>query len=136
MAVPDDEDDDSDGNCGYALFGGSIDPTPTASSAARARDVDVLETLVSLQSFEGYWEWNEALFQKLGVDCRKILSGPSMKQSATLATAIVLTFMEAKLAGRKDEWELLAEKARAWLKIELQPRDAQEYLNLVTGLLE
>jgi hypothetical protein len=135
MPVLDDEDDDSDGDCGHALFDSPIDPTTTASSAARAHEVDALETVVSLQTFEGYWQWDESLFQNLGVDCRKVLSEQSMKQSAALATAIVLNFMEEKLAERKDEWEMLAEKARDWLKIKLQPRDVQEYLNLVADLL-
>lgn len=128
------EDDDSAEDCGFGLFDGPNDP-PAATKAV-AREEDALETIVSLQTFEGYWEWNQSLFQKLGVDYKKVLSGQSMAQSATLATAIILVFMEAKLAEREDEWEMLAEKARDWLKINLQAHDAQGYLSRVKDLLE
>jgi hypothetical protein len=33
-----------------------------------------------------------------------------------LATALVLGCLEGELGGLKDEWEMMAEKAREWLR--------------------
>jgi hypothetical protein len=130
-----DEEDDSAEDCGFGLFDDDSYAPPATIKAAIPEE-DKLESVVSLQTFEGYWEWNESLFDKLGINWGKVLKGQSMTQSATLATAIVLAFLEAKLADREDEWEMLADKAHDWLKMKLQQGDVQEHVSLVKDLLE
>lgn len=113
---------------GSSLFSASA-ATPPAVEAHQPKDP--LETVVELQAFDGYWKWTDELFAALGVDGHKIcaqartssneaaaalrtdLETPSEK----LATAIVLAFLERKMKDRKDEWEMLAEKAYRWLEV-------------------
>jgi len=49
-----------------------------------------------------------------------------------LATAIVVLFLEKKMQDEEDTWELVVEKARAWLESEL----AEEVLARIWQLAE
>jgi len=109
----------------------------------------VLEALVRQQTFTGSWDWNgdlhrevfdqqsgqagnrtegslsEFLASKLVALEKLLLSGrcaqaQSLAQPGPLlATALVLAFLQSKFADRKDEWEMLAEKAEDWLRDEM-----------------
>lgn len=97
--------------------GGSVAPqTPEA----------VLELIVDRQAFDGAWQWDGgALVGLLGLDAAGVAAkatavvGTSVAEGKMLdiaATAAVLAYLEAKLAGKKDEWEMMAEKAAGWLE--------------------
>lgn len=86
----------------------------------------VLEIIVERQAFDGAWQWDGAqLVRWLGLDAVQVAAkarevvGASVvedKMLAIAATAAVLAYLEVKLAGKKDEWEMMAEKAVAWLE--------------------
>ncbi|KAK3345908.1 hypothetical protein B0T25DRAFT_592311 [Lasiosphaeria hispida] len=86
----------------------------------------VLELIVERQAFDGAWQWDGgALVRGLGLDAAGVsakvtaLVGKSVSGVQVLdiaATAAVLAYLEAKLAGKKDEWEMMAEKASGWLE--------------------
>lgn len=112
---------------------------PAESSALDSEiPSDTLEALVTLQAFEGSWAWNGKLFAALGVDeaaaASKIASlfGASSPKTSLSATALVLAFLETRLAAKKDEWEMLADKALAWLASQLKSKgdskSAEEYV--------
>ncbi|EGZ77036.1 hypothetical protein NEUTE2DRAFT_78055 [Neurospora tetrasperma FGSC 2509] len=89
-----------------------------------ATPLEPLEALVSLQHFDGSWSWTEKLLDILGqsqLTEEKVEEryGVSMPNTDMLATALVLAYLEAKLVEERDEWEMLADKAREWLKSEL-----------------
>ncbi|GAB1311476.1 hypothetical protein MFIFM68171_01686 [Madurella fahalii] len=79
---------------------------------------DKLNSIVALQTFSGSWVWQDGLMAMLGVDKDKALARPG-GASDRLATALVLAYLELHLADKKDEWEMLAEKATDWLRGEL-----------------
>ncbi|KAK0632898.1 von Willebrand factor type A domain-containing protein [Immersiella caudata] len=111
----------------------SVTPLPT----------DALEAIVAKQSFEGSWTWgNGDLLAALGLDVSGL--GTKLRQlDAVLApgtdlaaTAVVLAYLEAKLAGKKEEWEMMAEKGMEWLDEELKGKSsAAGLVEKVKGIL-
>ncbi|KAK0656187.1 von Willebrand factor type A domain-containing protein [Cercophora newfieldiana] len=105
---------------------------------------DALEAIVAKQSFEGSWAWGKGeLLAILGLDVAglggKLQGLPVSSGTDLAATVVVLAYLEAKLAGKKDEWEMLAEKAMDWLDGELKakgaPVSAAELVEKVKGII-
>jgi hypothetical protein len=88
---------------------------------AKRTPADTLEAIVSLQTFEGYWEWSDKLYELLHMDRAAVEAFPAGldTKSSIVATACVLAFLEAKMASEKDEWEMLVEKSTRWLAAQL-----------------
>ncbi|KAK5651239.1 hypothetical protein OQA88_12703 [Cercophora sp. LCS_1] len=89
---------------------------------------DRLEAVVALQTFAGFWVWTPRLLKLLELDpnavdnkIRDLALGVS-PGSDLLATALALAYFKEKLAGREDEWEMVADKARDWLAQEAQAK--------------
>ncbi|KAK3393949.1 von Willebrand factor type A domain-containing protein [Podospora didyma] len=86
---------------------------------------DPLEALIALQTFTGSWAWTRSLLDVLKLQgsqaeiSQKAVSLNLDPVGSLFATALVLAFLETKLAGKKDEWEMLVEKARDWMSAEL-----------------
>lgn len=140
-AKQDESDDDDDEQVSPRVYALGLDPP--IRSAAPARNVDAFESIVASQTWEGYWKWNESFLQKLGVDIQKVLSsqplvalGPELSaKSDKLATALVLAFLQAKMADREEEWEMLVDKAYDWLTANVSNISARDYVTVVKGLL-
>lgn len=83
----------------------------------KAKLVDRLHGLISLQDFEGYWFFNAELCHIIGVRLAKVNSAVTKLNvdEKWLATALVVRYFEKRLADDKDTWELVVEKAREWL---------------------
>ena len=84
----------------------------------------LLQRLIARQSFEGSWEAIDKLpFDEMKLDrdaassSKAKLNEPNSEQ--LLATAIVVLFLEKKMQDEGETWELVVEKARAWLKSEV-----------------
>ena len=97
----------------------------------------LLQRLIARQSFEGSWEAIDKLpFDEMKLDrdaaslANAQLTEPNSEQ--LLATAIVVLFLEKKMQGEEDTWELVVEKARAWLESEV----AEDVLARVWQLAE
>jgi hypothetical protein len=85
----------------------------------------VLERLIQRQSFEGPWTRESLLCDAMGISRDTVQTSVLELTTATgfdeekiatvLATAIVVLFLEKKLASEEDTWELIVEKARDWL---------------------
>lgn len=69
---------------------------------------DKLRDIIALQTFEGFWEWSAELCGIVGIK-------EDEKKDSIFATAMAVRFLEVKLKGEKDVWELVVEKARGWL---------------------
>jgi Vault protein inter-alpha-trypsin domain/von Willebrand factor type A domain len=88
---------------------------------------DVLDRLVDMQSFVGSWAWSDALFKLIGVNSTaQALQDELTKgiQKDVLTTALVIAFLEAKMADEKDTWELIVDKARSWVKTQTTEADS------------
>ncbi|KAK3366793.1 von Willebrand factor type A domain-containing protein [Lasiosphaeria ovina] len=115
--------------------------TTPESATEGGKEEQTLEALVALQTFTGAWDWNSKLLKTLGLvekDVKaKAKSAGLYPRPDLLATALVLAYLQARLAGQQDEWEMLADKARDWMQGELASLgalSAEEYMEKVKGL--
>lgn len=94
---------------------------PIGRWAAPAAHMRPLDRFVHHQKANGSWELNENLAQALGRGLAELVASVPADVSADLwATALALTALDSQFAAEKEEWELLAGKARRWLARELK----------------
>jgi len=80
-----------------------------------------LDRIVVLQRADGSWDLDEELAAVLGVRLRKLqkklegATGDGEEAARAWATALALAWLESSAPESRGEWELLADKARAWL---------------------
>jgi Ca-activated chloride channel family protein len=80
-----------------------------------------VDDLVVLQRADGSWDLDEALASVLGKRLKKLqktlkdATGDPGEAARAWATALALAWLEANATDSRTEWELLAEKAKAWL---------------------
>lgn len=75
---------------------------------------DSLMAVVNLQKFDGSWTLIDAA--KLTALPKKRLQDANVsKNEMAWATAVILVLLEKKYSAEKDQWELLANKARAYI---------------------
>lgn len=113
--------------------GGSPSPRPPGDSSPQdlpTSDADAVERFIELQGFEGYWDLSLNLLNcffakissaKLSIPslkgiAAKELSVPAEIQDRVLATALAAVWLQHRLAGEKDTWELVVDKAMDWLR--------------------
>lgn len=125
-AEVDEEEADSDNTVSGPEEAGERQPDDRPEQTQRSAQ-EVLRLLISHQSFSGVFPYHSKVFRWLGIsvtDFRKVqqdlvvASSESVPERSDylLTTAIVVVYMERKLADYKDEWELVVEKARSWLE--------------------
>lgn len=86
--------------------------------------------IVALQSFSGFWKWSPALLKLLGFTESAVdqaLSSSGATKDAK-ATAVAITFLRMKLEDERESWDMMEEKAIAWLEDELGEVDARKLL--------
>ena len=76
-------------------------------------ETDALTLLVSLQQAAGYWSL-KAVADKI-IKKKGAMDPPQGVSTEVWATILALIFLEVRCAAQKDEWELIAMKAEAWL---------------------
>ena len=106
------------------LFGGRANSVNTSRKEEQAKEKKSipsgpkLDMLIELQTFEGFWEWDAALFAIISVSEKQAEQVETQigygKQA--VATALAVVFFERKLKSEKGAWELVVEKARGWLE--------------------
>jgi hypothetical protein len=80
-----------------------------------------LDRLILLQAADGSWDLTEDLANTLGCalsTLEAVLHGAAGDGATTRrawATALALAFLEIHATDARDEWALLADKARRWL---------------------
>lgn len=91
-------------------------PGPQCRSAAASSDA--LQPLLLIQAFDGSWQLGQGLAAALGLGGHTLtpeVGGIGVTDSVW-ATALGIAFLQLRLAGRSEEWALVAGKARAWLR--------------------
>jgi hypothetical protein len=91
--------------------------------------------LIQLQTFEGSWMWDEALFELLGHDSSAIKNkfvslysranrsteyGFSLEEQKVQATLLVLAWLVKTQLGSRGVWELVHDKGSQWVRLELK----------------
>jgi Ca-activated chloride channel family protein len=97
----------------------------------------VLDRLVALQRADGSWDLDEAFAQVVGIALSDLAAriagvrGDAGEASRAWATALALAFLEREAVSNRDEWELLATKARRWLSgVTVTPPEGGEWSDL------
>jgi hypothetical protein len=109
----------------------------TRSSAPPSRPLD---RLVALQRAEGSWRLTADLARAVGFDdvgrLRKALGRELAgdREERAAGTALALAWLERECADTRDEWRMLAAKAREWL--EGMPGGAGAWLSLAEAALD
>ncbi|XP_048586211.1 von Willebrand factor A domain-containing protein 5A [Nematostella vectensis] len=98
-------------------------PPPEYQQSAPGASSDKLMTLVDLQKACGSWELTDALAACLNVSKDVLVNAKPQSipdlGSDIWATVLVLVWLSGKLFNRKDEWEMIANKSKHWLKSSL-----------------
>ncbi|KAK4236411.1 hypothetical protein C8A03DRAFT_16945 [Achaetomium macrosporum] len=136
-------DGSDDGTARWGSVAASSSSPVSAPDYAAMSPTQRLNTLVSLQAFDGAWHWEERLMLLLGLD-RELTApraaGRNLGEAGDrLATALVLAFFEVELKAKEEEWEMVAEKAREWLEEDLKnggPETLEAYMKEVTEFLK
>ncbi|KAI5455958.1 von Willebrand factor type A domain-containing protein [Mariannaea sp. PMI_226] len=140
MALPDEDSDDErsgvevkkketgkrDREWGYARSSGrrstSKNASPFAPTSPRIDTSNPLQALTALQTFVGSWSWSITLQTVLGVTSKAAsrLTLPDIvanhaDKDVIVATACAVVFFKKKLEAEREAWEMLVDKAEAWL---------------------
>ncbi|XP_048586493.1 von Willebrand factor A domain-containing protein 5A-like isoform X2 [Nematostella vectensis] len=105
----------------------SLPPPPPPpceyQQSAPGASSDKLMTLVDLQKACGSWELTDALAACLNVSKDVLVNAKPQSipdlGSDIWATVLVLVWLSGKFFNRKDEWEMIANKSKRWLKSSL-----------------
>ncbi|KAH7050492.1 von Willebrand factor type A domain-containing protein [Linnemannia elongata] len=91
-----------------------------------AKQLPLLETLIDLQTFSGFWEMTSELATAVGISLTVLktegadLGYNTDEELRILATALAISYFENTLAKDRDTWELVVDKAKGWLLTALQ----------------
>lgn len=90
---------------------------PDSADAERAKwnAQTQLEKLVSLQSFEGFWEWEEKLLEAVGVS-EENAAQENLVPGKLVATMLAVAYLRNVLRNEEESWELVVEKAEEWAR--------------------
>ncbi|KAF2663856.1 hypothetical protein BT63DRAFT_430111 [Microthyrium microscopicum] len=105
--IEDDEDEDSEVH-------DSTESKKNITPSSKQTGVS-LQSLIALQTFEGFWIWNEQLCHATGTDMTSAKKVTNLDKNV-LATAIAIRVLETKWAAEKDTWELIVDKAKNWIE--------------------
>ena len=79
-------------------------------------------SLISLQKASGAWDLTDELVSLCGKsrdalikDCPIEIAADTAEGRLLWATALALVLLKAKFSNQKDEWEMIAEKAKKWM---------------------
>ncbi|KAI1131424.1 von Willebrand factor type A domain-containing protein [Nemania abortiva] len=88
----------------------SSPPRRSARLQATASVEEKMHALIRLQKFDGSWEWDQAVLDLTGADPSK-----AKRRNSIEATALVIAFLQIRVAQEADSWELVVDKAKSWL---------------------
>jgi hypothetical protein len=106
----------------------------------------LLHRLIARQSFEGSWTGvNNLLCDELGISgaasrsaVNKLVDNLKLARSQAeqlVSTATVVLFLEKKMEDDEETWELVVEKARAWLDEAVSGQVLAEVWKLAEGII-
>lgn len=107
----------------FHFYSPASPPTPMQTHSPQ----ETLRLLIAHQSFSGAFPFHANVLEWLRIsvpdfstaqqDLAASGSAPDLEKSANLlTTALAVAYMEKNLAGQKEEWELVVEKAKSWLE--------------------
>ncbi|HET7217925.1 MAG TPA: hypothetical protein VFJ02_07745, partial [Vicinamibacterales bacterium] len=105
-----------------------------ADSKSRPEPTSNMVRLIELQRADGSWDLTPEFAAAIGCDPGELQSaladatGPEDEARRALATALALAWLEVHARDQREEWRLLADKARAWLhRVAARPAAAKSW---------
>ena len=140
MPLPDEDDPDvaddepaSRNSTGSAFASISTPPakkkarvSSTSNAAMSADDVKIMGALIDLQTFSGAWGWSSQLLSLLGVTGASVKAALGQSDETVMATALSVAFLEKRVAGKKEVWEMVVNKAKNFLAQSLGAKESAE----------
>ncbi|KAJ4384970.1 hypothetical protein N0V86_000575 [Didymella sp. IMI 355093] len=130
----------------YSPTSPSYSPASPTTPPQTHSSQEILGFLIAHQSFGGAFPYHPRVLGWLGIsvsDFRQAQQDVSSSSSASeegkseyiLATALVIVYLETKLAKHRDEWELVVEKARTWLEEQCVSDGGDAYLEAARRII-
>ena len=107
-------------------------------TAAPQTDLDRVYAVIALQTFEGWWALDPALLSLLDVKAQQVESAfdTVVHPSNVLATTLAMVFFRKRTAGEKETWDLVVEKAAAWLSARIDQQQTESLISSAESLFE
>ena len=106
-------------------------PSPSRAPLSHS---DQVRALIDLNNFDGSWASSAQLVKILGADFDAIKHWkPAGWSEMQRTTTVVVAFLEVRMSGEREVWEMVVEKARGWLVGGLST-EAEEGVEEVKGL--
>ena len=108
-----------------ACYGGGppIAPPATGGAFQGKNEASSVLSLISLQKASGAWDLTDQLVSLCGKTRDALITGcptevavDTAEGKLLWATALALVLLMVKFLDQKDEWEMIAEKGKKWLK--------------------
>jgi len=131
---PEDYEEESENDMSFTLFDSTDSRSMSRSRSAspQPKDKDPLEALIDLQLANGSFKYGSGLGfseEELKKSCPESIS------NEVWITAIVIGLLAKKFAKDKDLWELVANKAKNFVKTKLVKMDYDQLMIKVQSLL-
>jgi hypothetical protein len=121
MPLPDEDDDD----------GPDVETKPQSLTLQQK-----FQRLIALQSFVGFWATSNELLTLMGWEWEVVAkAGSDVAGADFTVTACVIAWIRKEMGERKDSWELLVEKAVAWMEQQAGENAVRESLERAAGLV-
>ena len=91
-----------------------VNVSPTSIQKSEETN-DPVQRLIAIQTFEGFWEFDVALLNVIGIFSNKH-KVPEDLHLRLWATILAVTFLEKKMPEQEEVWEMVATKAKGWLE--------------------
>ena len=99
---------------------------PCASTSQQTKEASSVLALISLQKASGAWDLTDQLVALCGktrdaliTACPTEVAVDTAEGKLLWATALALVLLMSKFLDQKDEWEMIAEKGKKWMKKKL-----------------
>ncbi|MCJ1320759.1 hypothetical protein MMC15_006100 [Xylographa vitiligo] len=91
-------------------------PPPARSPWVDAPCADKVLRIIALQGFEGWWDWHADMLPLMGLGRAPGTVGQtSGKDRKVWVTVLVVAWLREAMRTQEEVWELVVEKATAWL---------------------
>ena len=119
----DDSEEDYHLNSPVNLASSASAPPAPSSSSQKTKGAPEVLSLISLQKASGAWDLTDQLVSLCSSSRDALIKGCPAEIAVNKAegkllwaTALALVLLMGKFLDQKDEWEMIAEKAKKWMK--------------------
>ena len=98
--------------------------------------------LIAMQNFDGSWDWTDRLAAITGLSAMELgsavqgLGGDAEHNDKLKATLCAIAYFKAALASEKDTWEMVVEKAEAWVGLSMGKEELASVLQRLVAMIK